>query len=341
MSDFAAMRIWDSGICSNLRGYNKVYDIKHSYYMQDAVVKYGNVYVTSNGIMTSLTDKAYTNYVKIPYRIGDLKGKDWYISGKCKLKKPQVDETPIILLGERTRLNGAIYARPLGFFFAARTGDVQDNDDLHDNSGVKAEILYNFKEDEIEEFCYELSFTVDGSLFTFAVYDKDTNLIGEKYWNGPSTIIKNSQLIDMHSTELLNVNAYPDDYIIIGAHIADKDGNVNRHNEEDEYNLRNFTLNVSNANGVLEPAYSNNLEKSLILKYPDGTTKTINYYECNTGAKVADVVYKPIIDEYFNLTGKGNIYLLDEQNKTFELPKPDLYGLLEGPDIIAIEGADW
>ena len=328
-ADFASMRIWDSGICNNLSGYNKVYDIKHSYYVQDAVEKYGDVYVTSNGVMTSLTDKGYTKYVKIPYKIGNLKGKSWYISGKCKLKKPQIDETPILLLGERTRLNGAIFARPFGFFFAARTGDVQDNDELHDNSGVKAEILYEFKEDELEEFYYELSFTVDGSLFVFAMYDKDTNLIGKRYWNGPPTIIKNSQVIYMHSTELLNVNVYPDDYIVIGAHIADEDGNVNRHSAEDEYNLRNLTLNVSNEDGVLEPAYSSNLEKSLTLTYPDGTTKNIKYYDCITGAKVADVAYKPIIDDYFNITGKGNIYLLDEQNKTFELPKPDLYGLIE------------
>ena len=93
--------------------------------------------------------------------------------------------------------------------------------------------------------------------------------------------------------------------------------------------MRNFTLSVSNEDGVLEPAYSSNLEKSLTLKYPDGTTKNIKYYDCITGAKVADVAYKPIIDDYFNITGKGNIYLLDEQNKTFELPKPDLYGLIE------------
>lgn len=327
-ADFATMRIWDSGICNNLSGYNKVYDIKHSYFMQDSVQKQGGVYVTSDGVMTDLTDQAYTKYVKIPYKIGNLKGKDWYISGKCKLRKPQIDETPILLLGEKTRLNGAIYARPFGFFFAARTGDVQDNDELHDNSGVKAEILYEFK-DELEEFYYELSFTVDGSLFVFAMYDKDTNLIGRRHWNGPPTIIKNSQLIYMHSTELLNVNVYPDDYIVIGAHIGDEEGSLNRHNADDEYNLRNFTLSVSNAEGVLEPAYSSNLEKSLTLTYPDGSTKNIRYYDCVTGAKVADVAYKPIIDNYFNITGKGNIYLLDEQNKTFELPKPDLYGLIE------------
>ena len=328
IADFATMRIWDSGICNNLSGYNKVYDIKHSLFVPSSVNSFGDVDITADGVMRNLTDQAYAKYVKIPYKVGNLKGKDWYISGKCKLKKPQIDETPILLLGEQTRLNGAIFARPFGFFFAARTGDVQDNDELHDNSGVKAEILYEFK-DEVEEFYYELSFVVDSSLFTFAMYDKDTNLLGRRYWNGPPTIIKNSQLVYMHSTELLNVNVHPDDFIVIGAHIADTTGTLNRHNVADEYNLRNFTLSVSNADGVLEPVYTSNIEKNLVLNYPDGTTKTIKCYDCLTGAKVADVAYKPTIDDYYNITGKGNIYILDEQNKTFELPKPDLYGLIE------------
>ena len=56
---------------------------------------------------------------------------------------------------------------------------------------------------------------------------------------------------------------------------------------------------------------------------------TIPYTLSKDGARIVDVAYKHLVDQLYAETGKGNYIIIDETNKTFRLPTPDIYSLLE------------
>lgn len=62
---------------------------------------------------------------------------------------------------------------------------------------------------------------------------------------------------------------------------------------------------------------------------PSEQVITIPYILSKDGARIVDVVYKPLVDQLYAETGKGNYIIIDETNKTFRLPTPDIYSLLE------------
>ena len=56
---------------------------------------------------------------------------------------------------------------------------------------------------------------------------------------------------------------------------------------------------------------------------------TIPYTLSKDGARIVDVAHKHLVDQLYAETGKGNYIIIDETNKTFRLPTPDIYSLLE------------
>lgn len=55
----------------------------------------------------------------------------------------------------------------------------------------------------------------------------------------------------------------------------------------------------------------------------------IPYYKSKDGVKIVDVAYKPLVDQLYTETGMGNYIIIDETNKTFRLPLPDIYSQIE------------
>lgn len=62
---------------------------------------------------------------------------------------------------------------------------------------------------------------------------------------------------------------------------------------------------------------------------PSEQVITIPYTLSKDGARIVDVAYKHLVDQLYAETGKGNYIIIDETNKTFRLPTPDIYSLLE------------
>ena len=325
-ADFAGMRIWDSNICTSSRGYNKVYDLKHSGFSKTQLDFVGNLTVLRDGATTGFVDNSSENYIKVPYKIGNLTGKSWYIAGKCKITDFVSGEIPILLIGDTDREYGALYARTFGLVFSARTGNSEDNDIVHDNRGEKIRIPYSL-ENNSDTFSYNLSYNQEYGLYTLGIYDEDDTLIQKANWQAPTVIIKNGERVDMHSRDLIALYTAGDTNIIIGAHPSNSTS-LNRHNANDIYYMKDFSFYVEN-NGVFESALSTNSVGTDLLYFPNGRIEEITYYISNTGSRIADMSYKQLLDEYYYQTGQGNYYLIDELTRSFELPRPDLYGLIE------------
>lgn len=62
---------------------------------------------------------------------------------------------------------------------------------------------------------------------------------------------------------------------------------------------------------------------------PSSEVITIPYILSVDGVKIVDVAYKPLVDQLYTETGMGNYIIIDETNKTFRLPLPDIYSQIE------------
>lgn len=62
---------------------------------------------------------------------------------------------------------------------------------------------------------------------------------------------------------------------------------------------------------------------------PSSEVITIPYIPSVDGVKIVDVAYKPLVDQLYTETGVGNYIIIDETNKTFRLPLPDIYSQIE------------
>lgn len=62
---------------------------------------------------------------------------------------------------------------------------------------------------------------------------------------------------------------------------------------------------------------------------PSSEVITIPYILSVDGVKIVDVAYKPLVDQLYAETGMGNYIIIDETNKTFRLPLPDIYSQIE------------
>lgn len=62
----------------------------------------------------------------------------------------------------------------------------------------------------------------------------------------------------------------------------------------------------------------------------------IPYCEAITGAKVVDAAYRDRVQDWYEQSGKGNYYTIDEDNENFTLPMGDLYGMLQNVDNSAL-----
>lgn len=62
---------------------------------------------------------------------------------------------------------------------------------------------------------------------------------------------------------------------------------------------------------------------------PSSQVITIPYIPSVDGVKIVDVAYKPLVDQLYTETGMGNYIIIDETNKTFRLPLPDIYSQIE------------
>lgn len=62
---------------------------------------------------------------------------------------------------------------------------------------------------------------------------------------------------------------------------------------------------------------------------PSEQVITIPYTLSKDGVRIVDVAHKHLVDQLYAETGKGNYIIIDETNKTFRLPTPDIYSLLE------------
>lgn len=62
---------------------------------------------------------------------------------------------------------------------------------------------------------------------------------------------------------------------------------------------------------------------------PSSEVITIPYIPSVDGVKIVDVAYKPLVDQLYAETGMGNYIIIDETNKTFRLPLPDIYSQIE------------
>lgn len=323
-SDYAGMRIWDSGVASGVTTYNKIYDLKHSTFDSSKVTVSSGVNVDTDGVATNFTSA--TSKVTIPYKIGNFAKKDWFISLKCKCSKITSGEFPIITLSEGYRGFGAIIIRPSGFSFAARTGNAEDTSSTSNNEGYKITIAYELPSTPTL-YQFDLKFEYDLGLYKFSVYDENGIEIEHAYWQAPEYIVKNGQRVDLHSRELYYITNSPTHNLTIGCFPADNASATKRTGDE-AYYLQSLTILVENDTGKLEQVYITNETGSDTVTLPDGSDVTIAYNVSNTGSKIAGTEYKTAIETLYEKTGTGNYYILDEANKTYVMPMPDIYGML-------------
>lgn len=324
-SDYAGMRVWDSGISSGLTTYNKIYELKHSTFDNTKVTASGGVTVNAEGVTTGFTDT--NSKVVIPFQIGELAGKSWFMSIKCKIKKITSGSLPILLIGNGLQAFGSIKVKQGGFYFSARTGNTEDSSSISNNEGEKIVIPYIIS-DTPTLFQFDLEYNHELGLYTFSVADENGIEIEHKYWQAPEYIVKNGDRVDLHSRELYYIANEPAQNLTVGCFPIDTTGE-NTHNTIDEYYLQTLTIMVeNNDSGELEHVYVTNKTGSDNVTLPDGSTLTINYHIANTGSKIAGMGDKVTIETLYNKTGNGNYYILDEVNKTYIMPMPDIYGIL-------------
>lgn len=324
-ADYAGMRIWDSGVSSSLKGYNKVYELKHSNFNKNSVILHGNLTMLDDGTVKGFIDRTNDNYVEIPYQIGNLAGKDWLVRGMCKTCKNT--ESPIIVFSKGWANFGNIKISQNRFLFSARTGNEEDYDSIHNNEGGKIILSIDDMTEVLKIYQYELYFQYDIGLYKLTIYDENGIELNHGYWTAPWKITKNGEIIDLHSQELIYISKAPTTTILIGASYMDT-GYINYHPVGEEHYLQYFSLYVSNDEGKLENAFSTITTGTDTLTFPDGSIYSLPYYETITGGKVVDSIYKPVLDDYYRKTGKGNYYIINEKDKTFELPKPDIYSMI-------------
>lgn len=323
-SDYAGMRIWDSGVSSGITTYNKIYSLKHSTFDNTKINAEGGVTISETGIATGFINE--NSKVIIPFEIGDLAGKSWFISLKGKISKTISGEIPIIVFGEGEKAFGSISARTGGFYFSGRSGNEEDTSTLNDNSGDKCVIPYNIPL-EPTLFQFDLNYDNELGLYKFSVFDEYGIEIDHKYWQPPEYIVKNGQRVYLHSRELYYIANAPTYNLTIGCYPMDS--NITVHKETDEYYLQTLTIMVENLEtGKLENVYVTNKTGFDTISLPDGSEVTINYHIANTGSKIAGINDKVAIEKLFSQTGNGNYYILDEASKTYIMPQPDIYGML-------------
>lgn len=90
--------------------------------------------------------------------------------------------------------------------------------------------------------------------------------------------------------------------------------------------LKNFSITVDGTevfNGLKD------LTQYDTYTLPSSEVITIPYIPSVDGVKIVDVAYKPLVDQLYTETGMGNYIIIDETNKTFRLPLPDIYSQIE------------
>ena len=95
---------------------------------------------------------------------------------------------------------------------------------------------------------------------------------------------------------------------------------------EGELDLKDFSITVDGTevfNGLKD------LTQYDTYTLPSSEVITIPYIPSVDGVKIVDVAYKPLVDQLYTETGMGNYIIIDETNKTFRLPLPDIYSQIE------------
>lgn len=302
-----ASRLFKMEMCNDPRGYelvHKLYDRREFDLSKFTVV--GNPVISEDGVASGFSN-SFTSYVSVNgLKAKDLKDKSWKIKASVIVPNGFQKIVPIFNIGKVYGMFGAAIVEQGRVRFASRTGTMSDTN----NEGRKITIN---KRVDATHIAVELEYKLNTGTYKLIAYDFLNNIkLGEGSWTAPIEGRTNTQLVGINEGGEIVLGAVRDSntwYEI--THIID---------------LKDFSITVDGEevfNGIKD------FKRYDTYTLPSSEVITIPYIPSVDGVKIVDVAYKPLVDQLYTETGMGNYIIIDETNKTFRLPLPDIYSQIE------------
>ena len=285
-----ASRLFKMEMCNDVRGY----DVVHKLYDRrefdlSKFTVVGNPTITDDGIASGFSG---SNYIKIPYEWAK-NVTNFKITGKFKVENSVQGNNSILGYVTSGYTMGLSFNSTTINWFAIKTSsDTSEDVNLYQRYSITPNIDYS----------YELQ--LNNNLYTFRLFDDTGSAVVNisKSTNAPFSITSNYLRLGVSG------NYYPSNFMA---------GSID---------LKYFSITVDGEevfNGIKD------LTQYDTYTLPSSEVITIPYILSVDGVKIVDVAYKPLVDQLYTETGMGNYIIIDETNKTFRLPLPDIYSQIE------------
>ena len=299
-----ASRLFKMEMCNDPRGYNivhKLYDRREFDLSKFTVV--GNPVISEDGIASGFSS---SNYINTGFKLADLYNKKWVIKTRTVYKYLNNNgDFGVTLMSNYggtqwlTQGNISVGNNSKNIVFYGRT--------IGGAEGAKITITNtetNIKDGDI--IYLDLSFDLEKYTLKAVINNSATIT---KSWT-PTTDDKN--LVGTQTSGTIYINSRHG-----GGILTDSDCQID---------LKQFSITVDGKevfNGLKD------LTQYDTYTLPSSEVITIPYIPSVDGVKIVDVAYKPLVDQLYTETGMGNYIIIDETNKTFRLPLPDIYSQIE------------
>ena len=292
-----ASRLFKMEMCNDVRGYDivhKLYDRREFDLSKFTVV--GNPVISEDGIASGFSSQPNNiNYLTIPtIQLGQVDNWKIHIS----FNTSDLFNLPaewIFVTSHASFFGGISLGIESGANLRIRLASTASSiGDLVDKSFIKI-IKPNTKYEVIVEFTgttYNISYKIDNNEWVIYTTQSTTKLYN-----------------DLNSFRLGYRSSYSVEEGFSGS-----------------IDLKQFSITVDGKevfNGLKD------LTQYDTYTLPSSEVITIPYIPSVDGVKIVDVAYKPLVDQLYTETGMGNYIIIDEVNKTFRLPLPDIYSQIE------------
>lgn len=255
----------------------------------------GNPTITEAGVLTKITNG--TNFIKTGVKANELAGKSWSIKGS--FRNTGANYTLFCFTEPDSLINGSTLDNDSKYFTSFVTNDkFSVSIKVGENTYFSNTHQFDFDIEAGKEYFYEIDYDAEQHAYNMvlshdAFYEDKVDT--KQYKPYPESLNPN----------LYVSNVFPTWELILGSNTNKDSSEVNIYE-----NLNTFVINI---NG--QAAYNPTLRIECLVS--------------KDGAKFTFPEHRGLVAEAHDIYGEGNIFVIDDENRTITFPLNDIYSLVE------------
>ena len=255
----------------------------------------GNPTITEAGILTKITNG--TNFIKTGVKANELAGKSWSIKGS--FRNTGANYTLFCFTEPDSLINGSTLDNDSKYFTSFVTSDkFSVSIKVGENTYFSNTHQFDFDIEAGKEYFYEIDYDAEQHAYNMvlshdAFYEDKVDT--KQYKPYPESLNPN----------LYVSNVFPTWELILGSNTNKDSSEVNIYE-----NLNTFVINI---NGQV--AYNPTLRIECLVS--------------KDGARFTFPEHRGLVVEAHDIYGAGNIFVIDDENRTITFPLNDIYSLVE------------